>query len=123
MQSQLKGDAQFPEFNGTMVQRVQPYVLHNFSIERIQTYNIMRYGYNSKRIAGSYSVYADTVSRISVVKIGYRLWRRNASSQERMEYYDVINKAYTGDHSALAEFLLQGMRESMASVQSLGVSS
>ncbi|KAF8175103.1 fido domain-containing protein [Pholiota molesta] len=42
---------------------------------------------------------------------------------ERMEYYDAINKAYTGDHRALAEFLLQGMRESMASVQSLGVSS
>ncbi|KIM47313.1 hypothetical protein M413DRAFT_64116 [Hebeloma cylindrosporum] len=38
---------------------------------------------------------------------------------QRADYYAAINKAYEGDHNALIECMLQGMKETIASVQSL----
>jgi len=41
------------------------------------------------------------------------------SLDQRTNYYSAINKAYNGDHSALTECMLLGMKETIASVQSL----
>ncbi|KAI0317245.1 fido domain-containing protein [Amylostereum chailletii] len=38
---------------------------------------------------------------------------------QRAEYYAAINKAYDGDHTALAQCIFQGMRETIASIKSL----
>ncbi|KAF9480867.1 Fic-domain-containing protein [Pholiota conissans] len=39
--------------------------------------------------------------------------------KQRPEYYDAINKAYTGDHSALSQCIIQGAEETIKFVQSV----
>ncbi|KAF8959837.1 hypothetical protein BDZ97DRAFT_2041742 [Flammula alnicola] len=43
----------------------------------------------------------------------------SVSLTQRADYYAAINKAYEGDHGALVQCMLQGMKETITSVQSL----